>query len=1002
MAAEATNQENEIIFEHDEKSEQVVDNDEQSITRQQIRQQIRQQDQQQQEVVASIPRSKNAFAEASFLSKAFFMWPYPLLKLGMKRPLLEEDLPEILTSDSSEHCLNYVNRIWNDEIRKHPNSPSLARAVIIDFITSLWYIHPWLGIAAAAKVGQAVILGRLIEYFSGNNDQGYMWASLLVLCGLIILFEHHQIFFITWRKGMQLRISFIAAIYDKSLKLSSTQQDPSSSFGHITNLASNDVERFMGAALFGSYLFWAPIQSIAVLIAGVIEFGPAFAVGFALLILVFVPLQVYLSGRFAFYRSKTAAITDKRMNFLSQAVRGARVMKMSGYEYRFLDRIMGYRALEVSKISKANSLKAWNEALFFSANVVISLVIFLVQVALGGTLTEGGIFTVFALINVLQMEMTKHLSLAVMYSSEMIVSTRRIQKYLQFPELMKSQDDMRITADNNESAITFNNVTCYWNSQPHDKEDAASTDAPTDESSAASMFPAAIKNVTISFKMGQLTAIIGSVGSGKSALIQAICEELPISTGIVSRNYKTLAYAPQDPWIMDGTAKDNILMGSKLDQEWYDEVINACGLVLDFIQLPGGDQTLLGDRGVQCSGGQRARIGFARALYKDTDIVVLDDILSAVDAKVGRQLYQEAIQGLAVSRGKCVILATHQHQYVNDCYCALVMSGQVKCIGSYEECVKASNGKLTAHAADDAVDNVLQPDGINAETTNDTTTAGEIEIATDDKFTNAELDGSDDNKEIGKKGFVSNDTYKMYLEALGGVYVGLFLLLLYCVTQGSVLFTMAIVGRWARQPAEEQDDWNFTVLIIGLGCTVLALALIRAFICFNLTIKASQRIHDQMAKAVLRARIQFFDTNPLGRILNRFSADVGVTDDQLPPTMYDFFVVAFIVLGALATVVSTLPFVLVALPFIVWYFVSVRHIFVTSSRELKRLEGLARSPIFSMISESLGGVATIRANNSVNFFKQKFRALHDGHTRAVFSFIAASRWVGKFPNSTTM
>lgn len=932
-------------------------------------------------------RPKNPYAEASFLSKAFFTWPYPLLKLGIERPLKESDLPDILSQDSSEYCLNYVENLWKEELCRSPKSPSLARAVFKDFLSSIWYIQPFLAIGAVAKVAQAVILGRLIEFFSGHNNQGYMWASLLTFCGAIILFEHHFMFFITWRKGMQLRISFVAAIYDKSLRLSSTSQDPSSSFGHITNLASNDVERFMGCALFGSYLFWAPIQAMAVLFAGVIEFGSAFAIGFTLLVLVYVPLQFYLSGRFALYRSKTAAMTDKRMNFLSQAVRGARAMKMSGYEWRFLDRIMEYRALEVSKISKANALKSWNEALFFSANVVISLAIFLVHVAMGGTLTQGKIYTVFALINVLQMEMTKHLSLAVMYTSELMVSTRRIQKYLQFPELIKSRDDSKSLLDKNEVAISFNKVTCYWNNQTIDKEDAASTD----ESSASSLFTAAIRDVSISFEMGQLTAIIGSVGSGKSALIQAICEELPCASGTIRRNYKTLAYAPQDPWIMDGTAKENILMGSEFDQTWYDKVVSACGLIIDFLQLPGGDQTLLGDRGVQCSGGQRARIGFARALYKDTDVLVLDDILSAVDAKVGRQLYQEAIQGLAVSRGKCVVLATHQHQYLNDCPCILVMNGQVKCIGSYEDCVQASGGKLTAHAADDSIECNLQTDESNSKLTG--SELDEIKVADDNDVIN-ELDQNEDNKEVGRKGFVSSETYRRYLEAMGGIQIGVLLLLLYCFTQGSVLVTMATVGQWARQPYESQDDWNFVGLVIGLGSTVVALGLLRAFICFHLAIKASQRIHDQMAKAVLRARIQFFDTNPLGRILNRFSADVGVTDDQLPPTMYDFFVVAFIVLGALATVVTTLPFVLVALPLIAWYFVSVRRIFVTSSRELKRLEGLARSPIFSMISESLGGVATIRANNAVNYFKQRFRVLHDGHTRAVFSFIAASRWVG--------
>ena len=165
--------------------------------------------------------------------------------------------------------------------------------------------------------------------------------------------------------------------------------------------------------------------------------------------------------------------------------------------------------------------------------------------------------------------------------------------------------------------------------------------------------------------MGELTAVIGAVGSGKSALLQAMIKELPVSSGKIQRHYQSLSYAAQDPWIMDGTVRENILMGLELDPDWYQQVVTACGLRLDIQQLLHGDRTILGDRGVQCSGGQRARIGLARAIYRNTDVLVADDPLSAVDAKVGRQIYQEALQGLMVARGKCVILATHQHQFVN-------------------------------------------------------------------------------------------------------------------------------------------------------------------------------------------------------------------------------------------------------------------------------------------------------------------------------------------------
>lgn len=964
---------------------------------------------------ATVPqRPANAFATASLFSKLFFIWPYPLLRLGMRQTLTDADLPAGLPNDSSAHSLRYFQRLWEREQmeaqqhpqhrrRGHPQKPSLRRALARDYFLSVWYAQPLMALAAAAKVCQAVTLGKLIEFFEGNNDRGYLYAGLLVVCGAIILFEHHHLFYLTWRKGMQLRIACVAAIYDKSVRLGSIQSASSMSYGRIMNLASNDVERFLNAALFINYLHWSPILALAVLCAGYMLLGPSFAAGFALLILVFIPLQVYLGGMFAHYRSKTANLTDQRVTFVSQAVRGARVMKMSGYEDRFLERIMQHRQKEVAQIAKANTLKSWNEALFFSTNVVITIVIFMVHVFTGHELNQGAVFTVFTLVNILQLEMTKHMSLAVMGGSEVYVSIGRIQEFLESPELA----DCKIAATDNpdeddtapketDVAIAMQNVKCYWNEVVKSKEvsnvgaDSENVSETDSTDSTPALLPA-LQNISVAFGRSELTAVIGPVGSGKSALLQAIVKELPVSSGRIRRRYESLAYAAQDPWIMDGTVKENILMGLKLDDAWYAQVVAACALVLDFQQLSHGDGTILGDRGVQCSGGQRARIGLARAIYRDTDVLVVDDPLSAVDAKVGRQLYQDALLGLGVNRGKCVILATHQHQYINECRCVMISSGRIECIGSYDECVAASNGKLTAHAADDTVDSLAED--AKGEITD--SAAAEIE---EDGVVDAAVarcgNGKADHKEISNEGSVERDTYANYFRAMGGVWVGGFLLLLFCVTQGSVLFTIATVGRWARRPKEEQNDPNIIAFVMSLGGLVVFLALFRAFICFHFTIKAARTLHNRMAKAVLRAKIQFFDTNPLGRIINRFSADTGILDDQLPPTLFDFSVIAFMVLGAVVTTVSTLPFVLVALPFLGWYFVSCRRVFVTSSRELKRLEGLARSPIFAMLSESLGGIATIRSNGAVDFFKSKFQTAHDTHTRCFFSFIAASRWVG--------
>jgi ATP-binding cassette subfamily C (CFTR/MRP) protein 4 len=932
---------------------------------------------------------------ASIISRLLFLWPYALLKLGMQRPLEDADLPCTLEHDSSVMNKDRLTKIWEAEKRRRPNKPDLRWALFKDFLRSTWFVHPMMFCNMTAKVVQALALGRLVESMEDETDNsGFTWATIICVCALVVLFEHHHSFFFTWRHGMRLRISAVAMIYDKALRLSSTHQEISASNGRIMNLASNDVERYLMACLFINFCFWAPVQSIAILIIGYQILGAAFAAGFALLIFVFVPLQYYLAGRFAFFRSKVAGITDKRVTFVSQAVRGARVMKMSGYEERFLERIQEHRKAEVAQIMKANRLKVANEAMFYATNVVLSAFIFLVHVLLGNTFTPGDVFTVFTLINILQLEMTKHVSLGVMFASEASVSTQRIQKFLEYPELAQPKSRIHVSESTvlseskeeslagkteNRVIMSFKEVTSYWN-------DVAMVDISGQEKDVSDLV-VALDKVSLDLKKGELLAVIGTVGSGKSALLQAIVGELSARTGSIERGYNSLAYAAQDPWMMDGTIKENILMGMKVDLQFYNEVVEACGLSEDFLQIQHGDQAIVGDRGVQLSGGQRARVGLARALYCNADILVADDPLSAVDARVGRQIFNEAILGVAIKRGKSVILATHQLQYLSEARCLLMVNGQIACNGSYEACMEASNGKLLAHSADDAVDElhsgtvpVKKEEQITEEKKNDDTKENEK--------------ARDDNKEVTSKGIVQTDTYREYLKALGGPAVGIAMLVLFCVTQGCALYTIATLGRWAERPAEEQDDPTIMLLVGGLASWVLMLSVFRAYLSFELTLKASRRLHDRMAKAVLRAKISFFDTNPLGRVLNRFSADIGIIDDALPVTLFDFLVIAIVVLGSLFTTVTTLPYTLAAVPPLAWYFMSVRRTFVTSTRELKRLEGLARSPIFAMMSEALSGVATIRANNSVGYFKDKFQEAHNAHTRTFFSFISSSRWVG--------
>jgi ATP-binding cassette subfamily C (CFTR/MRP) protein 4 len=655
-------------------------------------------------------RPPHPLVSASPLSRLLFTWPYRLMDSKCRRRhrienddnrnddnyntrddaaggcdydesiLRETDLPDVLRDDESGSNLRSFNDIWErekDRVRalcrsrrtddaRPPPRPSLHRALIIDFLRSMWFVQPLMLASSTAKLIQALALGYMLQTFDANDvdvggggkkNDGYLWAGILVISGLVVLLEHHHVFFWTWRKGMQYRIAFIAAIYDKSLRLksnavaeqisyrldggdddddatrktsrssSASTSSSSSSSGKIVNIATNDVERLLMATLFGSYLFWAPLQSIAILGCGWYVIGWSFAAGFGILIFLFVPLQMYLSRRFAYMRSKIAGITDERVTMISQAISGVRVMKMSGWEDNFVKRVMSIRDRECHQIERVNTYRVLNEAIFFVCNVTTSACIFAIHVATGGVLTPRNVFTTMVLMNVAQMEITKHLSLAVMSVSECWVSISRMQKFLEMPELDRGEsgvddregdDRMPPPAADNCPAIVAHNVTCHWNGNgrippsPSTTLTSGAIDGMGSESAKTTTTSTmrgklivALEDLSVDFRMGDLTCIIGAVGSGKSALIQMLAGELPPYTGRLRRRQDaSIAYAPQDPWIMDGTVRENVLLGLEYDAARYPSVISACGLDVDMTQLRDGDDTIVGDRGVQLSGGQ--------------------------------------------------------------------------------------------------------------------------------------------------------------------------------------------------------------------------------------------------------------------------------------------------------------------------------------------------------------------------------------------------------------
>ena len=445
-------------------------------------------------------RPSNPLDNATFLSRCSFSYAFPLLKLGKERPIEECDLPALDELETSTYNRHLIENIWDEEAKRANSSLSkrkknLARAVFWYYLKSTWMAEILMMANISARIGQAIVLGLLMEQFGRyeynhqepqeqsdikidvlNVRKSYLYAALLTLCGLIAFPSKQQQFFQTYRKGVQLRLGFVAAIYSKTLRLpsvqiNSTTSDKSASSsnsssgnsisssnpsyftsGHVTNLVSNDVEKFLLTSVMVPFLIQGPFVAIVILVVGIVIVGPVFATGYGLL-LILVPFQTYLGRRFVFLRSKVASLTDERVTMVSQAVSGVRVMKMNvscnyyyeclkdckhvinkrcsdedinlffslygifiylftmiqAWELEFEQRISKLRSKEVSVLLKASQFRALNESFYFFSATVISVFIFIIDVLIGGILTPRKIFTTLTLMSIIQFILTKNL-----------------------------------------------------------------------------------------------------------------------------------------------------------------------------------------------------------------------------------------------------------------------------------------------------------------------------------------------------------------------------------------------------------------------------------------------------------------------------------------------------------------------------------------------------------------------------------------------------------------
>ncbi|XP_015522174.2 ATP-binding cassette sub-family C member 4 isoform X1 [Neodiprion lecontei] len=1027
---------------------------------------------------------RNPKETANILNWLFFGWILPIFREGYKRDLQIEDLYDPLKSNESESLGDRLEREWKKELAKRPKSqPSLLRALIrIFWLPSMIQGVVLLIQLMVLEIMLRVCQGWVISYFDTNQNsttpnQALFNIGILIFVSLSIVFIDHHNDLRAQEIGMCVRIACCSMIYRKVLRLDlSTTRNGAT--GKVANLISNDVARFDTVLIYLHFIWIMPFQ---ILLIGYVMWesvGFATLVGVGVMIAQTFPIQGYLTRVAAKLRSSIAARTDERVQVMSEMISGIQVVKMYSWEEPFESIVSKVRAMEMKLITYSAYLRGTHLGMMnFSGRVTIyaTMVTFALM---GNSLTAEVVFPVSSLFHALQMTCALLLPQAVIQASEAAVSLRRVTEFLLLDEVKKlkhleptSKDAKRENENRSANDVLENEKEDELEPWMGNKDrvpteiDRLTNDEMRDmENEISGKFkrgieiemvsvmanwisgqqPQTLVEASMKIKSRSLAVIAGSVGSGKSSLLHLLLGELPVESGrlsfftckgseklrISSRDIR-ISYSGQDPWLFSASVRDNILFGQPYDEERYQEVTEACALAKDFEQLPHGDLSLVGERGASLSGGQRARVNLARAVYRDADLYLLDDPLSAVDTQVSRHLFNKCIKGFL--KDKTRILVTHQLQFLGQVDDVIIIDqGKVRCQGTYDEIAETSLFReLSSHEL--GVHEVVKEAEEGRENDTDDMAADVTVGFTDalQKVSKGTEEPEDLNEEEIEKGTTSIQVYKSYFLAGGNPCTLILLIVIFIIAQavtnisdywlsywtdhnsiaGALKLNASVNnGNTSSQNIDAKNTTEVSALTESLWfdksellstnvaiqvytaliVTNVLLIFVRSVFFIRTCMKASRNVHNSMFSNLLRAPMRFFNTNPAGRILNRFSKDMGTMDEILPKAMLETCQILAVTIGIFSIVIVVIPLAVVLVIIITGLVYFVTIFCVKTTQDIKRLEGITKSPVFSQVSSTLDGLTTIRSRGRLVevMLRKEFDRYQDKHTSACYLTIS--------------
>uniref|UniRef100_A0A8B9SEE7 Multidrug resistance-associated protein 1 n=1 Tax=Apteryx owenii TaxID=8824 RepID=A0A8B9SEE7_APTOW len=896
-------------------------------------------------------------------SKLTYSWFSRLISIGYKKPLERDDLFELNEGDSPYSVCPNFEKQWRKEMQKSTTGLKVKTSFCKpSLVFPLWQTFKFLLIKVAFLKVTADILAfmgpqimkaliMLSENHPGSHRSGYGYAIAL----FFVVFSQTLLHQLYQRNNMltavKIKTAVVGLIYKKALTLANSSRQNYTT-GEIVNLMSADTQQLMELTVNLNLLWSAPFQILMAIIFLWQELGPSVLAGVAVLLLV-IPINALIAAKVKSLKKSQMRYSDQRVKLLSEMLHGIKILKLYAWEPSYQKKVMSIREREVDVLKSSGYLATYSMLTLTCIPFMVSLAAFGVffHVDEENVLTASKVFTSISLFNILRLPLFD-LPSVISAVAQTKVSLSRLEDFLYAEDL--NPEDVSTNYSGNH-AVGFIGASFRW-----DK----------------SGLPV-LKNLNVSIPEGSLVAVVGQVGSGKSSFLSAILGEMEKLEGTVQRR-GSVAYVSQQAWIQNAILQENILFGSNLNRPYYEQVLKSCALLPDLEQLPNGDQTEIGERGVNISGGQKQRVSLARAVYSNADLYLLDDPLSAVDVHVGKHLFEKLIGPSGLLKSKTRILVTHNLTLLPQTDLIIVMEeGRISQMGTYQELIskRANFAELTQ---------VFATENRSEETT---LVKGErIYLLC---FLSKKV----------ATGGVSIPIVLKYLQAFDWRWVWL-TIAAYLGQNALAIGQNLWLSTWTAETAKVNNftEWkqlrNYKLGIYSLlGFMQGFLVCCGAYVLSRGSLSASQALHHQMLDSVLHLPLQHFETNPVGQIINRFTKDLFVVDVRFHYYLRTWLNCTLDVIGTILVITSASPlFVVVVIPLGYLYF-TIQRYYIASSRQIRRLAGASHSPVISHFSETLLGGSTIRAFGHQESFIRKNNDVVYENLVYFYNNIISNRWL---------